>query len=242
MRIEDEGIVLLIKKLNETGHIISIFSRDHGVVKGFVRSKNIAKVATVGCLVNFTHSAKTEDQLGSFSIEKINNVISLHSFNRNKIAMIESIFFVMVKSFQEKDAHPKFYNILHAFINELYTQQDELKCLHSFCLVEKSLLDELGYGLDLERCAVTHKSEGLSYISPKTGRAVIDSVGFEYKERLFVFPQMYKDHDYINYDDVKNALMINEYFISSRALEPFGYEFPQCRKQLGELEDRRIAA
>ena len=37
---------------------------------------------------------------------------------------------------------------------------------------EVLLLEELGFGLDLTRCAVTGATEGLAYVSPKTGRAV----------------------------------------------------------------------
>ena len=37
---------------------------------------------------------------------------------------------------------------------------------------ELALLAELGFGLDLERCAVTGAAEDLAWVSPKTGRAV----------------------------------------------------------------------
>ena len=37
---------------------------------------------------------------------------------------------------------------------------------------ETVLLADLGYGLDLTSCAVTGATEGLAFVSPKTGRAV----------------------------------------------------------------------
>ena len=37
---------------------------------------------------------------------------------------------------------------------------------------ELRLLEELGFGLDLSACAVTGATEGLAFVSPKTGRAV----------------------------------------------------------------------
>ena len=49
---------------------------------------------------------------------------------------------------------------------------------------ELGLLDELGFGLDLGRCAVTGSAEDLTYVSPKTGRAVsrkpANSIGTPY--------------------------------------------------------------
>ncbi len=38
--------------------------------------------------------------------------------------------------------------------------------------LELGLLQELGFGLDLEKCAATGATEDLAYVSPKTGRAV----------------------------------------------------------------------
>ena len=37
---------------------------------------------------------------------------------------------------------------------------------------ELGLLDELGFGLDLSKCAATGSNDQLSFVSPKTGRAV----------------------------------------------------------------------
>ncbi|MFN9790560.1 MAG: DNA repair protein RecO [Holosporales bacterium] len=49
-------------------------------------------------------------------------------------------------------------------------------------------LAEMGFGLDLERCAVTGTTEDLIYISPRTGRAVSASAGAAYAHRLLPFP------------------------------------------------------
>jgi DNA repair protein RecO (recombination protein O) len=38
--------------------------------------------------------------------------------------------------------------------------------------LELGLLQELGFGLDLDKCAATGATEDLAYVSPKTGRAV----------------------------------------------------------------------
>ena len=49
---------------------------------------------------------------------------------------------------------------------------------------ELKLLSCIGFGLDLEKCAVTETREDLCYISPKSGKAVCKEVGTEYHSKL----------------------------------------------------------
>ena len=53
---------------------------------------------------------------------------------------------------------------------------------------ELLLLDELGFGLDLESCAATGSRDELVYVSPKSGRAVSREAGEPYRERLLPLP------------------------------------------------------
>src|SRR6185312_17487908 len=53
---------------------------------------------------------------------------------------------------------------------------------------EVGLLEALGFGLDLSRCAATGVVDNLVYVSPRTGRAVSRAAGEPYKDRLFVLP------------------------------------------------------
>ena len=53
---------------------------------------------------------------------------------------------------------------------------------------ELALLAELGFGLDLSRCAVTGASEDLVYVSPSSGRAVSRSGAGRYADRLLALP------------------------------------------------------
>ena len=53
---------------------------------------------------------------------------------------------------------------------------------------EMDLLAELGFGLDLARCAATGATTDLVYVSPKTGRAVSAAAGEPYRDRLLALP------------------------------------------------------
>ncbi len=53
---------------------------------------------------------------------------------------------------------------------------------------EAGLLQELGFGLDLSRCAATGSTDDLIYVSPRTGRAVSRSAGEPYKDKMLKLP------------------------------------------------------
>ena len=53
---------------------------------------------------------------------------------------------------------------------------------------ELLLLDELGFGLSLDRCAVSGARVGLAYVSPKTGHAVTAAAAGEWAARLLPLP------------------------------------------------------
>jgi len=53
---------------------------------------------------------------------------------------------------------------------------------------EAGLLQELGFGLDLSKCAATGSTDDLIYVSPRTGRAVSRDAGAAYADRLLKLP------------------------------------------------------
>src|ERR1700726_3960023 len=67
-----------------------------------------------------------------------------------------------------REPHPAMYEGFHAFLTVL--GHDGWPAI--YVRLELGLLQELGFGLDLEKCAATGATEDLAYVSPKTGRAV----------------------------------------------------------------------
>ena len=57
-----------------------------------------------------------------------------------------------------------------------------------FVRFEAGLLQELGFGFDLSKCAATGATDDLIYVSPRTGRAVSRDAGEDYKDRLLALP------------------------------------------------------
>ena len=74
----------------------------------------------------------------------------------------------------------------------------------------------MGFGLKLKKCAVTGSEDGLMYVSPKTGCAVIEDVGAPYREKLFMLPGfMFQDMIEDNIDEIKKGLSITGYFLET---------------------------
>src|SRR6266704_1161055 len=53
---------------------------------------------------------------------------------------------------------------------------------------ELRLLADLGFGLDLDRCAVSGEAVDLVYVSPKSGRAVSRVAGAPWQDKLLRLP------------------------------------------------------
>ena len=82
----------------------------------------------------------------------------------------------------ERDPHPNLYEIT-LFILDLISDEAMLPAL--LVRWELAFLEELGFGLDLSRCAASGANDGLIYVSPRTGRAVSASAGEPYQGQAF---------------------------------------------------------
>ena len=70
----------------------------------------------------------------------------------------------------EREPHPRCFHGLVTLIARL--GEGTAAALPDYIRWEAELLTELGYGLDLARCALTGGVEDLTLVSPRTGRAV----------------------------------------------------------------------
>ena len=75
----------------------------------------------------------------------------------------------------------------------------------------------MGYGLDLKTCAVNGSAENLTWVSPKTGRAVSSKGAEGWEKRLLKLPNFFNEIDSsITKDDLIDGLRLTEYFLNKR--------------------------
>ena len=237
MRWESNGLILNFSKFNEKSYILEIFTEDHGKHKGIIRglhSKNKRSIIEPGNEVFATWSGRLETHLGNYNVEPI-KLWSSHILQfKDKLSAISSICSLISLTMAERQPNPLIYFSSKKLIEIVASTRDDW--IREYVFWEMQLLSEIGYGLDLERCAVTLKSSDLVYVSPSSGRAVTNEGAGDFKNKLLPLPKFMTDFK-ANYDndDIYNALNLTEFFFKKRFFLPNNLNFPQSRNRLKEL-------
>src|SRR5205085_8594095 len=109
---------------------------------------------------------------------------------------------------------------------------------------ELAMLGELGFGLDLDRCAATGALADLVYVSPKSGRAVSRMAGEPWQERLLRLPAFLRGDGGPGLDDIEAAFALTGFFLVRHVLEPRGGALSDARERFiaAVLRERPAAA
>jgi DNA repair protein RecO (recombination protein O) len=92
------------------------------------------------------------------------------------------------------------------------------------------LLQDLGYGLDLTRCAATGSVDDLVYVSPRTGRAVSRQAGEPYRDRLLMLPPFLLGAQAgLAAGDVDLGLILTGHFLEQFVFAPLNRPLPAAR-------------
>ncbi|MDR0581190.1 MAG: DNA repair protein RecO [Holosporaceae bacterium] len=235
MQWRENGVILSSKLFAENSRIVTLFNRTIGKTSGLVRG--VKTPIQLGDIDDVIWRGRTVEQLGTFKIENIFSPF-IHAFNDYMgIFAIESVCFLCHRGLPEKAPHPKLFDAL----KELLLSISRMDGLINYVFFEIKLLAEVGFGLDLSKCAVTGKSDDLRYVSPRTGCAVSEKVGEKYKDRLFILPQflIFRD-DHPTDEDIFCALRISEHFLKTYFCGINGGKLPLSRACLTAELSKRI--
>ena len=118
---------------------------------------------------------------------------------------------------------------------QIMTLQPSPDWVASYVRFEMVLLEDLGYGLDLEACAVTGAREGLSFVSPKSGRAVTREGAGAYANRLLSLPPFLFDAAHVaTVAELVAGLALTEHFLARVLADAHGQELPPSRRRFAE--------
>ena len=237
MRWESEGIVLGFNLHNEKSYILEVLTKEHGRHKGLIRgihSKNIRSAIEPGNEVKAFWSGRLETHLGNFTIEPIKSWSSLILNRKDKLTALSSLCSLISLTMAEKQPNDLIYFNSKEMIKKVSSDDDDW--IKEYINWELGLLSEIGYGIDLSKCAVTSKKDELAYVSPSSGRAVTFEGAGSYKDRLLKLPRfILSDDDEYDNNDIVNGLELTEYFLRKRFFEPNNLNFPQSRNRLKEI-------
>ena len=244
MNFKDQGIILSIRKYSEYSLIIKILSHNHGICCGFVpfahKSVKNSYLYQIGNLTEFTWRAKSMDSLGSFKIELIKSFLAEILSSHLKLKCLTNIVDIIEDNILEKEPHQELFISFLDLLNNL-KQKDNI-FLGNYIKLEIELLQILGYGIDLSKCAATGQKNNLYFVSPKSGRAVSKEAGEKYHNKLLKLPQFLikknLDSVNINKDDLLNGLRLSGFFINKYLNKGENSDIENTRNKLVGLAEK----
>ncbi len=236
MEWREDGILLRHTKHGEANAIIEVFTEEHGRHAGIVRggaSRKVSATLQPGTQVNVTWRARLEDHLGTYSVEPRQSRAHLMG-DRLTLAGLNALTGLLSFALPEREPHPALYNQTLAVLDMM----DGAYWPLAYLRWEMSLLEELGFGLDLSRCAVTGATDGLTYVSPKSGRAVATGAAGEWATKLLpLSPALIGKSAAL--EDIRTGLKVTGHFLDTRLAAALGQKpLPAARSRLIDRIDR----
>ena len=236
MIIKDQGYILRAIKYGEKSLIVTILSQTKGKITGFVSdglNKKNRGFYEVGNKVFFESSLRLEENMRRiFRVELIqaNAVMMLSDFKR--LNLMTSAVPMMIKILNENEE----VDLLYDYAGKFFSSQNLQEMLTYYAFFEFYALEYLGLGLSLDCCAVTGQTKGLSYVSPKTGKAVTKEVGAPYHDLLFEYPQFVVDKNHTpSYVEIFNVLRMTEFFLKTNFFKFHNIAIPESRSYINTL-------
>ncbi len=231
MEWTDDGIVLGRRVHGEHAAVVTLFTQANGRHLGLARGGGHGRGAALyelGNVVRATWRARLPEHLGNYSCELARTVGALLLDDADKLDALSAATSLLELVLPEREAHAELYAATIGFIDALETPD----WAASYVRWECRCLAELGFGLDLARCAATGAVEDLRYVSPRTGRAVSGEAGAEFAAKLFRLPAFLLGQAPASTADLVAGLEISGHFLLRYALAPNGQGLPSPRVRL----------
>lgn len=205
MRWNDEGYLVSFVSTKENSSIVKIFTKNYGIYSGAIfgsTSKKKKPELQLGNKIKVNYNSKSEDALGYFSTELIEN-ISIRMFNDNqKLNLLLTSIEVISKIMPDRQPYLEAYDDFEIFVKSL--ENDSVK---SYLVWEFNFLKSIGYGLDLNDLAINDKIKKL---------LTYQIVDFEFSDLINIYDlntEIISNRlvEVINISNFKNRLKIRKY-------------------------------
>ena len=236
MQWSDEGLIIGVRRHGESSVIVDAMVAGRGRSMGLVRGGRSSKLAATiqpGNSVLLTWRARLEDHLGTFTIEPVRTRAAALMADRLRL-YASQLLCEHLRLLPERDPHDRLLGMALAILD---FDGSKLATGAALARFELLLLDELGFGLDLSRCAATGATEGLTHVSPKSGRAVSAEAAAPYLDRLLELPTFLKGEAEADADaaSLRAAFRLTGHFLDLHVWMPRRVNPPAIRDALIEL-------
>ncbi len=230
MEFEDDAYVLSARVHGETGAIVELLTAHHGKWAAHVAggaSRRMKPFLQAGARTIVHYRARVSDQLGSAQLEPVGEGPAALFDDPMALAGLSAAAAVAAAALPEREPHPGAFLAFEALSSALL-MPDIWPAV--FVRFEAGLLQDLGFGLDLSKCAATGSLDDLVYVSPRTGRAVSRAAGEPYKGRLLALPPfMLSSQGGLSPGDVRAGLDLTAHFLELFVFGPLNRPLPPAR-------------
>lgn len=231
MEWTDDGVVLAVRRLGETGIVASLLTRTHGRHPGMVpggAGKANRPALQAGNLVQATWRGRLAEQLGTYRVELVDAHAAKALDDAARLSALSAACSLCEVVLPERQPHAPVFVALLALLESLGSPSWPSVYVHW----ELALLRDLGFGLDLGRCAVTGQTEGLAYVSPKSARAVSLEAGAPYAHKLLSLPAFLHHGGEGEPTEIAAGLALTGYFLERHVLHHRHTPMPAARSRL----------
>ncbi len=234
---KDNGILIGRRSFGESHAIVELLTSNHGKRNGLVHgatSKRRQPILELGNTLNVTWNGRSQDQLGYFSpVEPVTQRANRNLESPKALCAIGSVAALLRTSLdQGEGSESSIFDATEVLLDSL----ENINIWPALYVKwEVFLLSTLGFGLDLSQCAVSGSTDGLTHVSPRTGRAVQGKEVSGYVNKLLKVPEFLLNQNAdVKPTDIENGLQLTGYFIRNRLYSAINKQPPDARADLIE--------
>ncbi len=215
MRFTAPAIVVSLRPHGEVGAVVRMMTRDHGLQPAYVRGargRRMRPVLVPGNLVEASLSARTEGQLAQATVELMHSRAPLLR-EALPAAAIDWACALTATVLPEGQPYGRLYDALDGLLRAIEAAPAASKWGSALVRFELLLLAELGFGLQLDRCAVSGGDIDLVAVSPRSGQAVGARAAAPHLDKLLPLPAFVRDGGQAAWADIIDGLALSGHFL-----------------------------
>jgi DNA repair protein RecO (recombination protein O) len=234
MHFTTPAIVCALRSHGEHGAVVRLMTPEHGLLAAYVRGargRRMRPVLIAGNVVQARLAARTETQLPQATIELVHSRGPLLS-EPLPAAAIEWATVLTATILPEGQSYPRLYGTLEALLEAIEAARSASGWGTALVRYELLLLAEMGFGLDLERCAVTGASDQLVAVSPRSGRAISADEAAPYAGKLLALPRFVREGGQASWQEIDQGLVLTGHFLARDLIDERSRSIAEARSRL----------
>lgn len=236
MRVETQAIVCGLRIHGEHGAVVRLMTPDHGLQAAYVRGakgRRMRPLLIPGNAVQASLASRTDAQLPQAGIELVRSRAALLA-EPLPAAAVEWLCALTATALPEEQPYPRLHAGLEAVLAMIEAAPAASGWGAAMVQYELLLLSELGFGLDLDNCAVSGTNDDLVAVSPRSGRAVSAAEAEPHSGRLLPLPAFLIRGGPATWGDIADGLQLTGHFLARDILTDRSAPLADARNRLVE--------